>query len=271
MKYNEIRPDNRLRQYVKCYYTYESETSLPFDDTVFPSGTMEIIFNLGKGQWQTAVGETFVTTPGVEFWGQIIRPLPIRSVGENSMLGIRFLPHGAACFFNESVSLYNNQVVDFCDLPDSEGRRLHSELQEMTGWGKRLELVEGYLLQKLLRSGKRADKIAVVGDVMREMRCEDFFDNITNVASRYGITSRYLQKLFLEYTGLTPKLYSKIHRFQNSLRLVTKKDSSLTAIAYDCGYFDQSHFIKEFKSFTGFSPSACPIEDSPVTLALANY
>jgi AraC-like DNA-binding protein len=99
---------------------------------------------------------------------------------------------------------------------------------------------------------------------------EDFFDNIENVASRYGITSRYLQKLFLQYTGLTPKLYSKINRFQNSLKLVTKKDTSLTSIAYDCGYFDQSHFIREFKSFTGFTPSGYSLEKSPITIAFAN-
>ena len=105
---------------------------------------------------------------------------------------------------------------------------------------------------------------------MNEIRQDDFFDNIENVASRYGITSRYLQKLFLQYTGLTPKLYSKINRFQNSLRLVTKKEISLTSIAYDCGYFDQSHFIREFKSFTGFTPSAYALENSPVTLAFAN-
>ncbi|HEV7738536.1 MAG TPA: helix-turn-helix domain-containing protein, partial [Chlamydiales bacterium] len=85
-----------------------------------------------------------------------------------------------------------------------------------------------------------------------------------------GITSRYLQKLFFQYTGLSPKLYTKIHRFQNSLRLVTKKDTSLTSVAYDCGYFDQSHFIREFKSFTGLTPSGYSSESSPITIAFAN-
>jgi AraC-like DNA-binding protein len=90
------------------------------------------------------------------------------------------------------------------------------------------------------------------------------------VAARYGITSRYLQKLFVQYTGLTPKLYSKIHRFQNSLQLVIRNESPLTAIAYDCGYFDQSHFIREFKSFTGITPSGYMPDQSSVTLAASN-
>ena len=270
MKYKEIRPGNRLKQYVKCYYIYESETNVAFDDTVVPSGCIEIIFNLGTGKWQTAAGDGYVTTPAIELWGQIIRPLRIRSIGKNIMLGIRFFPHAAACFLNDKIDLFNNQVFDFCHLSGSTVSILYSKLLETTAWNERIELVEGFLLHRLSLAERRLSKMVVVGDVMNEIGHEGFFDNIENVASRYGITARYLQKLFLQYTGLTPKLYGKINRFQNSLRLVTKKDTSLTSIAYDCGYFDQSHFIREFKSFTGFTPSAYSIENSPVTLALAN-
>lgn len=82
MKYNEIRPGNVLAPYIKCYYIYESDTNVVFEDTVFPSGCVEVIFNLGTGKWQTAVGDNFVTTPPIELWGQIIRPLPIKSIGK---------------------------------------------------------------------------------------------------------------------------------------------------------------------------------------------
>jgi len=73
--------------------------------------------------------------------------------------------------------------------------------------------------------------------------------------------------LFVQYTGLTPKLYSQINRFQNSLQLVREGNSSLTSIAYECGYADQSHFIREFKSFTGLTPSGYDIDNFPVALA----
>ena len=270
MKYNEIRPCNPLMPYVKCYYTYESDMGVAFDDTVFPSGCIEIIFNLGAGHWQTAVGDTFVTTPPVELWGQITQPLPIKSIGRNTMLGIRFYPHAAACFLHENMDLFNNQVVDFRDLSDHAVNALYVQLQDTNNWKQRIALVESFLLRRLSLSEKRMGKMGLVNDIMREIRQYDFFDNIENVAARYGITSRYLQKIFLQYTGLTPKLYSKINRFQHSLQLVMKKDTSLTSIAYDCGYFDQSHFIREFKSFTGFTPSGYTFEHSPVTLAAVN-
>ncbi|MFT3827677.1 MAG: helix-turn-helix transcriptional regulator [Chitinophagaceae bacterium] len=270
MRYNEIRPGARLGQYVKCYYIYESSSEVAFEDTVFPSGNMEIIFNLGSGNWKVETGDGYTTNPPVELWGQIIKPLPIRSVGKNTMLGIRLFPHAAAYFLNDKVDLFNDQVADFAGIWGSEINTLHSILLETNTWSDRIELIETFLWNKLSLTEKKLGKGTIVNNVMHEIRQQDFFDNMENVASRYGITSRYLQKLFVQYTGLTPKLYSKINRFQNSLKLVTKKDASLTSIAYDCGYFDQSHFIREFKSFTGVTPSGYLPEQSSVTLALVN-
>ena len=270
MSYNEIKPGKELHAYVKSYYIYRSETDVSFEDTVFPSGCVEIIFNLGSGNWQTALDDHFVTTPSIELWGQIIRPLVVRSIGKNTMLGVRFYPHAAAFFLGGKVDLFNDQVVDFSDVSGQTVAELHSKLMDTADWDVRIGLVEAYLMKRLSLYQNKFGRIAVVSQVVKELQRSDFFDNIDNVAARYGITSRYLQKLFLQYTGLTPKLYSKINRFQNSLTLVTKKDISLTAVAYSCGYFDQSHFIREFKSFTGLTPSSYSITNSPVTFALAN-
>jgi AraC-like DNA-binding protein len=269
MKYTEIIPGTGLKQHVKCFYIYESDSAISFDDTVFPSGCVEIIFNLGTGKWQTAMDDGFQTTPSIELWGQIIRPMPIRSIGRNTMLGIRFFPHAAAYFLNDNIGLFNNRVVDYSEVGKGAAE-LHSRLLEASAWDQRIKLVEAFLLHTLSISEKGLDRVDMLTSIMGEIRHQDFFDNIENVASRYGITSRYLQKLFFQYTGLSPKLYTKIHRFQNSLRLVTKKDTSLTSVAYHCGYFDQSHFIREFKSFTGLTPSGYSVESSPITLAFAN-
>jgi AraC-like DNA-binding protein len=265
MYYQEIIPSVRLKQYVKCYYFYESHSAVAFEDTVFPSGCMELIFNLGAGHWQTAAKNSYRTTPQIELWGQITQPLPIRSIGKNVMLGIRFLPQGAADFLNEKADGFNNQVVDYRDIAGKPVTTLYQQLLEAKTQPERIALIEHFLLTAAKK--RPNNNLSIVNEVMRDLRREDFFENIETIATRYGISSRYLQKLFLQYTGLTPKLYSKIHRFQHSLRLVTKKESPLTAIAYHCGYFDQSHFIREFKSFTGLTPSS--LETSPLTGALA--
>ena len=267
MTYYEIKPGKPLQPYVKCYYVYESATSAAFEDTVFPCASMEIVFNLGSGNWHTLAGDGFITTPAIELWGQLTNPLAVRSTGGNTMLGVRFFPHAAASILNEKVSLFNNQVVDFSDVSGKAINSLHAQLIETASWNKRIALVEAFLLQQLSQATKRLNKVAVLNNLMYELRQQDIFDTMENVASRYGISARYMQQLFVQYTGLTPKLYSQITRFRNSLQLVTAKNMSLTSIAYECGYADQSHFIREFKMFTGSTPSGYSIEKSPVTLA----
>ena len=263
MFYQEFTPDSRLRPYVKCYYTYEAGTGMDFTDTVFPSGCMEIIFNLGAGSWQTAD----TTHPPIELWGQLLQPLPISSFGVNVMVGVRFNPHGAADLLKEPLDRFNDRVTDLSAVAGPEVTALHNRLLEAKTWPQRLALLETFLLGRFGAQTSRQNPI--VNDLLGELRQPDTADNIGNLAARYGISSRYLLKLFVQHTGLTPKLYSKISRFQHSLRLVTKRHASLTSIAYDCGYFDQSHFIREFKTFTGLTPSGYLQQPSPVTLALA--
>jgi AraC-like DNA-binding protein len=184
------------------------------------------------------------------------------------MLGIRFYPHAAASILNDKINLFNNQVANFGDVSGSKVLSLYNQLQEARSWTKRMALVEAFLLQQLSPAAKRLSKIAVVSNLMLELRQQDTFNTMETVATRYGISARYMQQLFLQYTGLTPKLYHQINRFQNSLQLIRAANTSLTSIAYECGYADQSHFIKEFKVFTGYTPSDYSIENSPVTLAI---
>jgi len=270
MLYKEYIPGQALQQYVKCYYLSESDSGIPVEDKAFATGCIEVMFNLGSGKWQTSVDGNFITTPSIELWGQIIKPLTFRSLGSNRMFGIRFYPHTAAAFLDDEISLFGDRVSDFADIAGKEAKTLHAKLQEAKSPGELITLTEEYLLQRLAFGEKKWQKINLIGNVIHELKQEDFFDNIENVASRYGITSRYLQKIFLQHTGLTPKLYCKINRFQNSLLLIARSNLSLTAIAYECGYFDQSHFIREFKSFTNTPPSGFDTDNSSAVLASPN-
>lgn len=189
---------------------------------------------------------------------------------KHTMLGIRFFTHSAAYFLDEEVWEFNNQVSDLRDLLGSSVRTLHSRLMDIPELTKRIELIENFLLNRLSIKERKSHKVAILGQIVKEMQTNRFSENIGAVACRHDITSRYLQKLFLQYIGITPKLYNKINRFQLSLKRIAKKEESLTSIAYDCGYFDQSHFIRDFKSFTGITPSDYSPESYPVSQVLSN-
>ena len=139
---------------------------------------------------------------------------------------------------------------------------LHSKLWDAKSLDRRIELIEAFLLIRLSLFVNKFTRLTLVNSIMHDLSKDDFFENINSVVSRYGISSRYLQKIFLNYSGLSLNLFSKIARFQKSIHLVVNKDSSLTTIANQCGYFDQSHFIKDFKFFTGSAPSRFSLDSS---------
>lgn len=269
MKYREILPTAGLQPYVQCYYTFESSTGIQVDDVVFPGGHMEMIFNLGEGVWQSSDNENYHNTPPVELWGKLTQPLAIRSLGKNNMLGIRFHAHSAAYFLADDISRFNDRIIDLRQLLGEPVRTLHAQLLETTALPERIQLIESFLHRRLALKAGKTGHIGMIGQIVRELQQNDSPENMEVIAQRYGISSRYLRKLFLQYTGVSPKFYHKISRFQHSLQLINANQSNLTSITYDCGYFDQSHFIRDFKLFTGITPSDYAPESLPVTQAIA--
>jgi AraC-like DNA-binding protein len=256
MNFKYFLPSAPLKPYIKCYYLFESYEDLEYQDTVFPSGTVEVIFNLGEGIWESSGQNNFSRTPPIELWGQLTQPLAIQSKGKHTMLGIRFLTHAAAYLFRNEIGTFNNQVSDLGAIMGAPIRGLHAQLLETRDLPERLELVEGFLRKRLAGTEKNHWKIDKVVDLVTRIKKSSAENTLTQIAASHGITPRYLHKLTYQYTGLSPKALNKIHRFQRSLQLIAKREGPLTSIAYDCGYFDQSHFIRDFKSFTGLTPSA---------------
>lgn len=269
MTFKEIVPCLQLRPYIKGFYFYESNSAPSFDDIVFPSGNMEVIFNLGEGNWLTRKDGVFHTTPAIELWGQITKPLAIKSNGKNIMLGIRFYPYSAAYFFKENVAEFNNDISDAADLFGPSIQTLHIRLLETADLHNRIILVEEYLLNRLSITDKKHNKIKLIGEIADSLKNDCTNEKIVSISLRNNISTRYLNQLFSQYTGLAPKLFCKINRFQYSLNLLNTNTQKLTGVAYEAGYFDQSHFIREFKLFTGITPTSFATQTLPINQILA--
>jgi AraC-like DNA-binding protein len=209
-----------------------------------------------------------MTEPDMQLWGQVLKPVQIKSLGKHSIFGIRFFAHTAICFFNEAIEQFNDAVFNLEDVIGNKVNEVHSKLLAAHTIIQKIEITEHFLIERLLLFDKKINKLNLVSKVMCELVQEEYKINMNVIAYHYGISSRYLQKIFLQYAGVTPNLFRKINRFQKSLHLIANNNNSLTSIAHQCGYFDQSHFIKDFKEFTGSLPSDFHLESSTELLAL---
>ena len=78
---------------------------------------------------------------------------------------------------------------------------------------------------------------------------------IEEIAEKVFLTKRTLERKFLETVGTSPKIFSRITRFLNICHhLEEHKNKTLTQLTYECGYYDQAHFNRDFKEFSGFTP-----------------
>jgi transcriptional regulator GlxA family with amidase domain len=89
--------------------------------------------------------------------------------------------------------------------------------------------------------------------------------SIEDLAMQTGFTRKHLGNLFQQQVGLTPKALARVHRFRGALALLDKAGGQVpwAALAEQCGYYDQSHLINEFRRFTGFSPVELARRDRP--------
>ncbi|WP_160710915.1 helix-turn-helix transcriptional regulator [Chitinophaga solisilvae] len=267
MNYQEIQPGALLQPYVQHYYLFESAEQLEMDDIVLPGGHLEIIFNLGDATWKTAPDKVFKDTAKIELWGQITAPLAVRTIGSNNkMLGIKFYPHTAARFLQLDIFELNNQVNDTTAILGKDIQELHQQLLESASLQQQITLIEKYLAARLDQVKAKPQQMALVGNILQQLKTTSGTadTSIEHIARQHNLSTRYLHKLFMQYTGATPKYFDRLHRFRQSLSLIQQQELSLTEIGYEAGYFDQSHFIREFKSFTGLAPHSYAAKSSPL-------
>ena len=119
---------------------------------------------------------------------------------------------------------------------------------------ERIKLIENFLLSKLTEQP--------VIDAITKSCVEVIFQSkgqivLTALADKMNINRRNMERKFTSVIGISPKQLARVARLQATLKMLgQKRSTSLTEIAYENGYFDQAHFIKDFREFTGMSPKS---------------
>jgi AraC-like DNA-binding protein len=248
VSYQARFPAPPLGDFVEQLWLFRGRTSPPNQrERLLPIGTMELVFDLGAPRDNgllVGVHSTF--------------HLMDTSV-ESAVIGVHFKPGGAFPFLGMPSRELHGQCAPLDSLWGAEAELLREQLLSAPDDGSRFTILEQALLARLRGplQHHRAVHFAMVA--LRNGRAP-----IRPLAARIGISQTRLIQLFDAEVGLTPKMYSRVRRFQHVLRAIQPlQNVDWSEISLAGGYYDQSHLSNDFREFAGYSPGEYLLRRTP--------
>jgi AraC-like DNA-binding protein len=253
MQYLTYTPSAYLIPFVKCYWTLSApEEDKPEKQRIVPDGCMEMIFHHGDLYKQYHEDGSHIIQPRSFVFGQITIPLDIEPTGESEIFAVRFNPDGFIAFGSLPINTMENRAVPLTELFDEAGDFLEQNILNAITTEERISIVETFLIERLISPGSVDKLVKSSVEVIMEGNGQLSIDKLSE---QLQINRRQLERKFSSVIGLSPKQLSKMIRLQSTLKALSNKEfTSLTSLAYQGEYYDQAHFIKDFKEFTGMSP-----------------
>ena len=251
-----IQPSSLFAPYVKNYWLLKTACDSPTLARTVPTGMMNLMFH--RGNRLLSIHDNYLH-PRVFLNGQEKTFADLEYAGQINMISVVFRSIGVRAFFDLPINKLNNLRVTAGDLGDKELAELEQSLTSTENDQICILLIEQFLLKRLSRLAEH--NLKRIETTIRLINSGQ--TDVALLADTACLSTRQFQRVFSEYIGSNPKEFSRTIRFQKALHILeTTPQISLTTLAYDCGYFDQSHMIKEFKSLSGYTPSeyleACP-------------
>lgn len=251
MNYDIQEPSSLLKPFVRYYWALEANISGPTEPyRVIPQGCVEVMFFYRAPYSDVRSGSPL---PHTIITGQQSSFFDLQALGNIGIFSVQFEPHGAKMFFKTPINEVMNLSVSLTDFAGSDAAELEERIVLAASNRERHEIMENYLLSRLIE--KEYDdfkRINSVVSMIKEQRGEVSLEQMSYTSC---LGKRQLGRVFQRIVGMTPKQYLKIVRFQHVL--TTKQhnpDMNLTRLAFECGYYDQAHFVNDFKRITGYSP-----------------
>ncbi len=217
----------------------------------FPTSSLSLTFNYGaKAQERTIENTEY--TPNISLGGFQTNPIEYIPEGKTGLIIVKLKPFAKALLkdLNGQFTLYGNW--DLSDIYHKYSNSLYQHLIEINDPNQRVTMVENYLEKIFGNKTPNPYALAAI----------EFYNQykgritVKNMAEKLGYSKKQFERFFVQTVGITPKKYARLIRFQESMQLISTGSQSLTQVALTAGYFDQAHFNKEFKQFTGGSPEA---------------
>jgi AraC-like DNA-binding protein len=254
MDYHTFQPHQDLESLVSCYWTLE----VPADaekqrQRIVPDGCLEMAFILGDDIKRYTTTDEYILQPRAMVLGQTIEPFYIEPVGYVNTFAVRFYPYGFSNFVSVPLkNLVNKETPIELLFDPAKANELQRKIIHAVGTKERIEMVEVFLFDQL-NEESTIDKI--VKSTVETLLLTKGSAPIKSIIREDLSIRRQLERKFKEQIGISPKQLAKVIRLQSALKMVIHRDTeNLTNIAYENAYYDQAHFIKDFREFTGTLP-----------------
>ncbi|MCU0444618.1 MAG: helix-turn-helix transcriptional regulator [Microscillaceae bacterium] len=253
MKPQIFEPSNELAEFVKCYWNLEGDReNTPTRNTIVPDGTMKLIFHYADTYRHHPKNSESIVLPKCFLIGQLTQPYVVEPLGVTGSFVVRFHPNGFLPFTTIPIKEMENTAIPLDRLFGDAGTEIGENILNAKDTTERIKLIEAFLLQRL--TDKKTIDFVVKSTIETILAANGKF-SVNEFSQKMKINRRQLTRKLSSAIGLSPKQLSKTIRIQTALKtLLVKEVSSLTDLAYENEYFDQAHFIKEFKEFTGLTP-----------------
>lgn len=239
---NRRPPSDDLAGHVECHWSvrWDLGANPPFTQEILPHPCVNLVAEPGL----------------VAVYGIPLGRSPHTIEGTGIAIGTKFRPGGFGGFLDRPASELNGRTVGLGDVFGAAGRKLERRLAGLDGDDEaaHIETVEDFLRERRPAPDPRYELVRAVVD---DMLVAAPGTTVTELAERHAVTPRTLQRAFAEFVGVGPKWVLRRYRMHVAAeRIASGEAEDGASLALDLGYFDQSHFVRDFTAQIGVSPRA---------------
>jgi AraC-like DNA-binding protein len=261
--YLEHIPAAPLHAFVRTLWYTKAPQLEHHRERVLPNGCTQVILNLERDYLlDCPEGEAAQPWPAALIVGGRSIYEIVDSSDMADLIGVVFEPGGFPVFARDAADRFSNRSVALEDVWGAPARSLRDRLREAPDARERFRCLEEFLLERLAaRASLRAPMPALISGSVRQQMAQfalsrfgraPAMTTVRDVARSTGWSERRFSQVFREQVGHSPKVWCRIQRFQQAVRLLhAGADVRWAELALDCGFYDQSHFANEFRAFSG--------------------
>jgi len=253
MIYKQVSPSLPLSHVIKSFWTVDSENDKSIRrEKIIPDGYPEMIFHYKdpyksniNGKWRDQRDKYLIA-------GQIRNFFHLENTGYTGIFAIKFQPWALKSLFDIEVRTLTNDAIIIPNKLLNVIRPLKDIAFENISFENKVlkseKWINNFIKSINVKAHKGERAVHMILDFNGQLGLDDILE-------KTKLSERSLERYFRKHIGLSPKFYCRVIRFSHIFRLVSCDNPNWSEISLQAGFYDQSHFIKNFKEFTGEEPA----------------